>query len=427
MIEKELFYKYNCYPRQLVNKYQLNKDDLFNYLTENTLEFKHPNERNFKINKFVLYLHGTYNCNSNCNYCINQQLRKDYNGKIIDDETIINIVEKLGPYLIKIIWHGGEPLLIPEEKMILLEETKKKNNFYFPTSLQTNLINMTEEKKSFLKSINVGWGTSFDGISNTCNRGENSTAAFLNEKKINPNLSCLSVITNKEINELINNYNYMKKLGVKRFTTSLVRENIENSNQFLLKNAEKDATAIYDYIKYWIFDKNPIIDNFIINKIENIFGNVHQCQDNFSIAQHFIIDPYGNINLCAHNGLKDKIININEIKNVENDFIKNGNLAKELHLQFQLLQKCQEKKCPIYYCCHGGCMGENYSKTKYQKLDENFCNFNLILYDKLYELLENIDISSNEYNPRFKSILQKNNYFSIKEIKERSNINNDNN
>ena len=421
MTEKELFFKYNYYPRRKIANFPFkNQEDRFLYLKNNEVLFDEIKEENFKINKFVLYIHGSYNCNSNCVYCINQKLRKDYQGKIIDDKTIKNIVLKLGPFISKAIWHGGEPLLIPESKIELLEEIKIKNNLTFATSLQTNLINMSDEKKAFLNKYKIGWGTSFDGLSNTCNRGIDSTNAFLNQLNLNPNQSCLSVITNKEIDNLIDNYEYMKKIGVKRFTTSLVRENINDFNNFLLNNPKENAYQVSKYIKYWIYDKNYIIDNFIINEINSFFGNSNHCQNSFSIGKHFIIDPFGNINLCAHDGLEDSLINVNDINDIKKDFFYNEKLLNELKAQFNFLNMCKDKECPVYNNCYGGCLGDKYSKTKYQKLDENFCDFQIFLHNYLYELFKEIDLENkNLYNDYFISLLYKNNFFSLKYIKEK--------
>ena len=427
--EKGIFLKYNCYPINSLNRFAaIDKENLFKLLSNNNFCFSRPTRERFKINKFILYIHGTYNCNASCVYCINQQLRKDYCGKIIDDKTISNIILKLGPYIEKAIWHGGEPLLIPEEKMKLFENLKNENNLYFPTTLQTNLINLTEEKKKFLREQKIGWGTSFDGLSNSCNRGEQSTQAFLNELQINPNLSCLSVVTDKEINNLIENYEYQKSLGLKHFTSSLVRENIDNSNAFLLTDAEQNANAVYEYIKYWMYDKEqPILDKFIENEIISFFGASQRCESSFSIGKNFIIDPYGNLNLCAHHGLKNNIININDINNVEQDFFNNKNLLEELDAQFKFLQKCEGAQCPVYYRCYGGCMGENYTKSKYQALDINQCNFKVKLHNMLYELLKDIDVENSIYNPLFRNLLKKLKYFSLTELQQRGVIINDNN
>ena len=71
-------------------------------------------------NKILILLHGSYKCNSNCIYCENHCLREEYLNAIISKDILDQIIEKLGPIIREITWHGGEPLLLSEDLLSYL-------------------------------------------------------------------------------------------------------------------------------------------------------------------------------------------------------------------------------------------------------------------------------------------------------------------
>lgn len=412
MTDKELFFKYNFQETTNFTKNEIINKKIFfnknNYFEKISLSTK----------KWLVLLHGTYACNSNCIYCENHVLREQYNNIIISEDIIKQIVQKLGPNIREITWHGGESLLLPEHLFILLYEEIKKNNYQIRISLQTNGILLTPEKQKFLEELGINWGTSFDGLQNDKNRGVQSTQAILNLLKREPQLGGISVTTNESIYNLIQNYEYLKSLGFKNTQSCIVRENVGEGTNICLVNDEIASEEVIKYIDYWIHDtNNPLHDRYVERQIKRLLGKTNLCEDTNCIGGWLVIDPLGNISTC---GMIPKYENFGNIKDIltYHDILLSSKYLKNISDQKSLiLKECQN--CEYLTVCYGGCMGLNYEQNKdYKQLNLRNCLFVKKILDGIYELIKNIDITlTNKYNPYFLEILNQNNYFSLNEIK----------
>lgn len=416
MTERDLFLKYNMIPTQGIPK----NSNLTTQLKNGSIEWK---SRSLKSG-ILLLLHGSYKCNLNCIYCENQHLRTEYQGVTISEDMVREIVDKLGDNIREVTWHGGEPLLLPKNLLVSLEEQKKLHNLQFTTSLQTNSVLLDEGTLNFLDEYGIDFGTSFDGITNDSSRGVKSTEALLRCIEKYPNRIGFICVTHKDtIDNLIENYEYFKSLGVKGMQSCIVRENvIEESNPLLVKN-EIAVPRMLEYIDYWIHDiHKPIRDSYVIRQIERLLGNTHLCEDINCLEGWLIIDPLGNIGFCGHSQLDDPIVNIRDIESYE-DVITHPRYLKSIAAQKRLVESC--KNCTWYRVCYSACMGLNYEYDhKYENISPRNCEYNINLLQGIYELIKDIDISRSDlYNPLFLELLRDNNYYSLPEILdiERSN------
>lgn len=413
MTDFELFLKYNMIYNQNDKKEQIISDLYYN--TYNT---------NIKINKdanWLILLHGTYNCNANCIYCENHVLRETYNNAIIEEDIVRQIVRKLGCKIREITWHGGESLLLPESLLIALKEERDICGFDFKISLQTNGILLTEKKEQFLNSIGIHPGSSFDGLYNTIHRGEKSTEAINNLlNRGNPDgVAFIGVMTKDSIYSLIDNYEYCKSKGITNYQLCVVRENVvEADNPYLVKN-DIAIEELIKYLKYWMYDTdNPIPEVYLMHWIGRLLGDEGWCESIQCIGKWLIIDPYGNIATCGMSPQEDNFENIRNIYDYK-DLITNKKYIDTVIKQRQLVQKeCND--CEFLKICYGGCMGLNFEQDKnYTKLNERYCDFTKRFLKEIYEVIKNIDYTdTDKYNPYFLSILRKNNYFSLDEIKK---------
>lgn len=415
MNDKELFFKYNFVTGLNKTKQEIIKEQ---NLTDNPHDIMR--DISLKQQKWLILLHGTYACNANCVYCENHVLREKYNNAVITEDIIKQIIHKLGPNIREITWHGGESLLLPDKYFVLLREEIDKTKYDINISLQTNGILLSPEKQKFLEELRIDWGTSFDGINNDSNRGKASTQAILNLLSRNPELGGIGVTTNDTIHHLIENYEYLKSLGFKYTQSCIVRENVgEGTNSLLIKNDIEAITEVLNYIDYWIHDiDNPLHDHYIERQIERILGNSHICEDINCIGGWLVIDPLGNISTC---GMVPKEENFGNIQTIltYHDILLNPKYIENLTRQkILILNNC--KNCEYIKCCFGGCMGLNYEQDKnYNKINQRHCNFTKNLLDGIYDLIKNIDVTkTQEYNPYFLELLEKNRYFSLDEIKQ---------
>lgn len=410
--DQRLFFKYNNIDTRGVSKDEGLDRLLF------TETFERPKDR--EHSKLSVLLHGSYECNLQCIYCENQHLRSEYHGAFISDEVIKQLVGKLGTHIGHVLWHGGEPLLIPERTLTLLEDEKKKHNLTFATGLQTNGLLLTKEKVKWLDEMGFSYGTSFDGLDNDNSRGPVSTKEMLRYISEFPDRANFIVVRhNQTKGSMIENYQYVKSLGAKCFQSSVVRENaIENDNPFIIANDEI-IEELVTYFTYWMYDTDhPIRDSYLARLIEKVLSESSCCEDVYCPNAWIVMDPFGNITLCGHYGLEDKICNIKDIQNYY-DLYYHPKYLDKLYKQKRLLQSCRDT-CKWSYSCNGGCMGANYEYNKnYAEPNPRLCEYTIGLMERIYELIKDIDIEDvHRYNPLFLDVLRRHNYYSLTEIKQ---------
>lgn len=419
MTDKELFLKYNFIDSTL----GLSKNEILegNYYYDPN----HPLENiEYPSGQWVILLQTTYDCNANCVYCENEELREKYHHAVMPKEIIQQVIEKLGPNISNITFHGGEPLLLSDDYFSFTREIIDKNGYNIEIQLQTNGILLTPEKEKMLNNLNIMYGTSFDGLSNTLQRGADSTKAILKLLARDPNLSCIGVITKNNINNLIDNYEYLKNLGFKSMQSAVVAEKfLKNTNEYLADN-NIVIEKILEYVNYWMYDlNNPIEDHYINRRIEQLLGKSTVCEDIFCGCRWLVIDPLGNISFCGAYPKEINFGNINDItcyQDITTNPLYINVILKEISL---VLQEC--KDCSYVDCCYGGCMALNYIyDNNFEHINQRNCKLTKGILDGIYELIKDIDILDEKYNPFFINLLKNNNYFSLTEIKSLEKENN---
>lgn len=418
MTDLELFLKYN-----MVSTKNYKKDDQLDYLLFHN---KISSKRRTRKDHIVIVLEFSYNCNLNCIYCENQELRKKYNNAIITEETIRNIVKKVGKKLDFIQFHGGETLLVPKNILLALLDERNKSNHNFGIGFQTNSILYNKEIKELFQKNNIQIGFSYDGIFNSYNRGELSTQKILEVIKNNPNIQTINVITEENLQQskdsLIKNYKYNKSLHLSSIRTAIVRpivdsNNINNKN--LINLNDNFVSSVLNYYEYWIKDINdPILDATIAEQILRLLNESRMCFDLYCFDGHFRIDPYGNIGACGSNLLEDNFGNINTINSFDDIIFSQKYLKTEQQIKTLIDKNCQN--CIWFPSCNGGCMGTNYKlNSNYTQMDEYYCFYTNKILKGIFEIIKNIDLEKDKdkYNPYVIKILKDNNFYNLNEIK----------
>lgn len=373
--------------------------------------------------KINFLLNGTYQCNNNCSYCYNQNIRNIYKNAIIDKKTITNFLSIFKPIINNICWHGGETTLLDEDLIFFLEQEKQRLNIQCETNIQTNGILMTPEKIQRLNNKNIQIGYSFDGIFNNETRGVKITQSILSLIKDNQNIGFITVYNQEHIQQILENYYYYKQLGVSSVVSNFVHERTISQSyeqETAQINTADFVSCVFDYIKYWVYDiYGPIYDRTICSYIESFFKIPDVCTFRNCIGSHLLIDPYGNVGICGTNLLEDSIGNVNEVSNYQ-DILSSPKYLQILNAQEQLVQKhCL--KCLWKDTCYGGCMEINHElDPAYNTISAASCNSMKKLMPKIFDLIKEIDITREDiYNPIFLDILKQNNYISLSEIKKR--------
>ena len=409
--DQRLFFKYNCQNTRDRCKDEILTRQLYNE------EIQWPDDQ--EHDKLLVLLHGSYACNLKCIYCENQHLRSEYVGAVISEDLVQQLVRKLGPRLREVTWHGGEPLLLSEDLLLTLENEKKKYGYDFRTSLQTNSLLLSKEKVKFLDDLGISFGTSFDGLDNSLSRGEASTNSILRCLEEFPDrIGFIAVTHCGTINKLIDNYEYYKSIGANHVQSAIVRENvIENDNPYMI-DTELAVQKVIEYMDYWIHDTDhPLLDSYLTRFVQRALAAPHVCEDSYCLNGWIIVDPLGNITLCGHCGLDDKICNLRDINNYY-DLYYHPKYMEKLYRQKRLAKHCRET-FKWYHCCYAGCMGLHYEHNKnYAEVNPRNCEYDMLLMEAVYDLIKDIDVDDvANYNPFFLDTLRRNNYYSLTEIK----------
>ena len=132
------------------------------------------------MNHLTIILKPTNRCNAACLYCSAWKPAK--NNPIMSEKTLETIFGKLDEWVahskskknIKIIWHGGEPTLMPAaffRRAVELEENlAKTHGLHIENNIQSNLLYLDQEKLDTLdrllsfKGSKRSIGTSFDPL-----------------------------------------------------------------------------------------------------------------------------------------------------------------------------------------------------------------------------------------------------------------------
>lgn len=128
----------------------------------------------------TIIIKPTNRCDANCVYCSAWDPRSG--NHTMSDETLRILFQRIEEWVVhskrtrslKIIWHGGEPTLMPVKfyyyAIALQEGLKKRHNLEIENNIQSNLLNIDEEKIGMLKKLlshngrKKTIGTSFDPI-----------------------------------------------------------------------------------------------------------------------------------------------------------------------------------------------------------------------------------------------------------------------
>jgi uncharacterized protein len=317
-----------------------------------------------------IYLKTTETCNLNCKHCFTSGSsgRKIFFDPIKTSNFIKNLIEYRKLDSVRIVFHGGEPLLAPVESLKTSYNLTKELNCSISYGLQTNLVfPLTEEKLNFLNLIKpFGIGTSWD--KNIRFGSINPNDPNLKKKQLNiwennvrklsklgfdiTLMVCINAdIINMQPYELIN---YASDLGIKYILFERITGN-GNANlnpDIFPKNLDVDKWLLKMYLQTIEFELYKKINNMFLNEIAFSFlkkahiGNrCRNCEQSL-----ITINADGTLSGCP-NSANEKIwgdINQN-IETLLSSKIRVGAICKELTRN----KVCHT--CPVKDACNGDC------------------------------------------------------------------------
>lgn len=338
------------------------------------LEYKY---KTYKPRSIVLKL-GT-NCNLRCDYCYVEH-------KVNDQGLSIDTVEKLFDELminnnsiIDCCFHGGEPFFYFDKmKAIVTILSSKPYAGQIRYSCQSNGTLLTDEAIDFIKKFKVSIGISIDGpkkVNDLLRKFSNGRGSFnkivQGMKKLQENnidFSVLSVLTNDNIDYVIETLVFLKSIGISNvdfkpcFKTSLSDNGLE---------PKKYADYMIKVIE-WLLVNNSIESPILIRELEmytNLImkkSNLLDSNDCRSMCDmlncgagrdHITIDTDGSVYICDRlYGHKEYIMgNIREKK--INNILKSELIRKFLSRKISEIDECCD--CEFNSICFLGCPATN--------------------------------------------------------------------
>ncbi|WP_256984623.1 radical SAM protein [Paenibacillus sp.] len=336
-----------------------------------------------KCNNFIIKISSR--CNLNCSYCYmfnlgdNTYLQKP---KIMSESVALFSLKRIYKYAlkeniteIKIVLHGGEPLLCGYEWIewfINSAEALRPKEVNVRFSLQTNGTLINKQWIDFFLKHNISIGVSFDGLRETHDTfrvdhsGRGSYDKVVNTIKTlsSPEYSKLKwgilVVANPEYSgEKV--YRNLLDLGVKNMDFLWPEYNNDNLPSFN-NSLSGYFNEIFDA---WFNDRDPCINvRWFKNVIRMILSGTTEYDnlgpaplDEVVIETDGSIEPLDLLRTCM-NGMTRLGLNVKD-DDIENLF-RTPLYQVGLNNQNILPQEC--KDCSIYQVCGGGYMPHRWKK-----------------------------------------------------------------
>lgn len=277
------------------------------------------NDFNYFSNISVLYIETTNKCNLNCGYCYaahTQERKQEFTF-----EMFKSVVDKIALYSnceeISIIFHGGEPLLLPtsfyseccEYAILKMNEFNKTVDF----GLQSNLTLFSCELLPILEKYCVTVSTSIDGLQEIHDKARSKWSAvesnfrYLLDHGIKANF--ISVCSTHNKNDVEDIFKYAHSLNIKHIHINIASSPIALVPESkYLPLSDSEIYGVYEDIisnslKYGIVEKNmeTMVRRFLSEDYSNKYLTGHFCESPFCYAGSamIVVTPNGQMFPCS--------------------------------------------------------------------------------------------------------------------------------
>jgi uncharacterized protein len=334
-------------------------------------------------------------CNFDCIYCLVGDL-KNQKFKLTEKvgKKVVEIVSQLDPDERHIVFHGSEPMFSYDLIKELIQYNKEQCGDKVSFSIQSNGSLFNEANLEFLVDNNVGIGISLDGLENHQNYARpyrNSSHSYLDVKKnllkvkkIQGDISTITVVTKHNVSDLVKIVESYEHLGLKsvlfvpvspKRDTSLVPDlneltrNMQNVlERFVEKEINKEKTVkirnLRDYLRNFFRPKTT--------------SNCLQCGSGYK-QPIIAIDYDGSIYPCDYFWGKE-LYRIGNIFDMPLKSATNSNKNFRVYRDVDNIRECS--RCIWKRFCGGGCPGGTEafkytieSKSIYCKYNKNMLKY----------------------------------------------------
>lgn len=352
----------------------------------------------------------TVACNLRCRHCY--QAKTEYDVHRMSLETLDAFIEKCAPHFrhVKIIWHGGEPLLMGHEVYREAYErfriASRRFGTEFGFSLQTNGTLLDEEYLEIFSENQTHASISYDGRYNDFLRQETgkteAAIALLKERGVD--FSCLSVISSASVNHLIDLYEYFKEKEISVKINPVYIDGAASLHREIAIKKEEWAEKFIELFDYWFHDEDcNICFQSCEIALRRALGKGNVTCLGTCMFSYLAIDAYGNLYPCGR--MMNEVFKLGNIHDLEDDI-------REVFLSpnyLDLLKKNEKRaegcaKCKWFAKCHSGCNAAAFVEGDLGRPCEFDCYFNRRVFAHIEKILQTGDQVT--INPFAKAILE---------------------
>ena len=330
----------------------------------------------------TLILIPSFDCNFRCKYCYLHNATKHSQCKLRAD-FICSILHQFKEILrstnrnLKLIWHGGEPLLwgIDNYRQVFEYIKQELSEIEVQNSIQSNLSLVDDSYIRLLKQYDVKVGFSLDGTKeiNDAQRvlknGKGTFDVIIDKLRLCRNegimLGCIAVFSRNSVGKIKQFYNLMNEMQL-NFKLNPLFETGETCNAIeeLGINVMEYADSMQELFDLMMDDPNCTIveDNLLEMASAVSTGRTKHCLFGYNCQDNFLaIAPSGDVMPCG--------------RFCDNDLLQYsyGNLHRETLAE--ILPRIKEtetykraeyiaasgcKDCRWYHICHGGCLHDGF-------------------------------------------------------------------
>lgn len=264
-----------------------------------------------------IYIEVTNKCNINCKYCY--EVQKKDSPLFFNYERFCTIIDNVVRYSnsqsISIIFHGGEPLLVPalffhdcfSYATRTLEEAGKHVDF----GLQSNLLLLNDDLIPILKQYNVGVSTSIDGFEDVHNQARGgwkmTIENMLKLKRAGVKVNFIAVCSQHNYEHVKDIFLVAKEYGFGDFQLNIASSVCKiNPNSTYVPLTEQQMLDVYiQSLDCWretgIGEKNliRILSRFL--SCDNDHHSELRCENPFCHAgfNMLVFTPDGQMHMCS--------------------------------------------------------------------------------------------------------------------------------
>ncbi len=372
----------------------------------------------------------TNDCNLNCKYCFVE--KSVPRRRVIPTEIVKRLLDELEAHSpvsrVRLIWHGGEPLLAGIEFFRDMLNIQKKYQKKYINCMQTNGTLLTEDFAKFLRGSSIQIGLSIDGpkeINDSARVDKSNRGTFdkvldnmLMLKELKVSFGILATVSKYNIKKAGDLYNFCKKHAIPLKVSSLYASgNAIDNISALSISSEQYAEFLIELAEMWMNDPAPVE----VKTLESILGNVLEhgkyptaCPFSSNCHTSFLaIGPTGDLYpCCLFQGFEDyKYGNICQLSIAD---IPSTNVWKKLKARVDYINKvCSD--CSIKDYCNGGCPFNAFAAYQTVNRKDYYCN----AYKKVVPAI--LEIANNKVR-RLKKWQTQGKQKSNKELKESSKV-----